>query len=65
MKWTPDKHDQIVREYRAGKTYIEIAAALGVTPGALAQQINMLRAAGVDLPARKRVVDVSRLNEIK
>lgn len=60
--WTAEKIAALVDEFRAGKTYREIAQALGSTPGSVGQQVSKLRAAGVELPWRGGNVDVEALN---
>lgn len=65
-KWTDEDRAVLVREYRAGKHYREIAALLGTDKQRVHSMIQFLRAKGVDLPYRNNRggVDVDALNKL-
>lgn len=45
---------EIERRYHAGETYPQIGEALGITPENVNKMVRYMRAAGIDLPPRRR-----------
>lgn len=59
--------EEFVKTYLLYRTNKEVAAALGITPGQVADRATKLRKAGVELPVRRgrpASIDATKLNRI-